>query len=137
MLQHSANARPADRLGQRERIHVHGVVVDDLRHGTGGDVGSGASHGVNLRLHGRMRVGGRGWGGHEGVGQGVGVGKDRNAGTRGGSGGIQLLHGGHVGEVNSGVVIDGFLGARGIELAGTLSISQFAIANSYTEVLIC
>lgn len=35
---------------------------------------------------------------------------------------MQLLHGGHVGKVDSRVVIDGFLGARGVELATCVSI---------------
>lgn len=45
------------------------------------------------------------------------VGKDRNAGASTGSSSFELSHGGHVGKVDSGRVIDGLLGTRGVELA--------------------
>lgn len=46
---------------------------------------------------------------------------------------MQFLHGGHVGEVDGGVVIDGLLGARGVELTGALLCVSLLSCYSYNR----
>lgn len=84
--------RAADGLGQRERVKVDGVVIDDLAHRAGLDVGAGAAgHGVDLGLH--------GWGARRLEPCG-GPGKDRDLDGALQRGGIELCHAGHVDEVD-------------------------------------
>lgn len=49
------HTRATDCLSQGEWVNVDGVVVNNLGHGAGGDVGTGTGNSVDLGLH--------GWGG--------------------------------------------------------------------------
>lgn len=60
---------------------------------------------------------------------GVVVREDGDAENGGdGGGGLELRHGGHVGEVDGGGVVDGLVGAGGVELADVSTVSQKMLA---------
>lgn len=88
------------------------MVVHDLAQGARGHVRCQLGDGVDLRLHGRGRVG---WGA---VDVCLAVGEDGDADTGEGRGGFHFRHGGHVDKVHGGGVLDGLVGAGGVEFAG-------------------